>query len=62
MGIQINPMTSLDFDTISCGREPIIDGLETKPKLPEVATKAPPVERGLTGRAAPANLTIGWVL
>ena len=27
----------------SMGFEPIIDGLEQNPKLPEVATKAPPV-------------------
>ena len=40
----------LDFDRIS-------DALEQNPKLPEVATKAPPV-----GRQRLANLTIGWVL
>ena len=39
----------LEFDRI-------INALEQNTKLPEVATKAPPV-----GRTRLANLTIGWV-
>ena len=39
----------LEFDRL-------IDGLEQMLKLPEVATKAPPV-----GGQRLANLTIGWV-